>query len=174
MSVHFHKMMRRQTKKRQGFTIDEDDRLKALVMRYGEEKWELITSKMPKRSSRQCRERWMNYLSPTVKNCPWSAEEDDLLRAQVLKFGHRWRTMSALFPGRTDINLKNRWNLLMARSARAEKGKEMIKANENTKAKADHNSNVLPVETVSQLMEETVDEWDWAGESTMYEDGFWY
>jgi hypothetical protein len=96
-------------RKRISFTADEDERLRFLIATYGEDNWRLISEKMVRREPRQCRERWINYLSPTVANGPWSAEEEDRLCAKVRELGHRWKAMEPFFPGRTDINIKNRW-----------------------------------------------------------------
>lgn len=67
------------------------------------------------RTARQCRDRYRNYLSPDISTSPWSPEEDALLRGKVESLGSRWATMLRYFPGRTDVGLKNRWNLLRQR-----------------------------------------------------------
>lgn len=61
------------------------------------------------RDRRQCRERWMNYLSPAVYKGPWTPQEEALLRNKVNELGRRWKSMEPFFPGRTDINIKNHW-----------------------------------------------------------------
>jgi hypothetical protein len=96
-------------RKRNGFTPDEDDRLRELVGKYGENSWRGISAKMPRRNRRQCRERWFNYLSPIVCNGSWTECEENLLRRKVHEAGHKWRVIQAFFPGRTDINIKNQW-----------------------------------------------------------------
>jgi hypothetical protein len=94
---------------RLSFTADEDDRLCLLVSKYGDDNWELIAATMATRDRRQCRERWLNYLSPAVCNGPWGPQEEALLRDKVAKMGRKWKSMEPFFPGRTDINLKNHW-----------------------------------------------------------------
>lgn len=64
------------------------------------------------RTSRQCRERWKNYLSPTVNNGAWTVDEDMKLGQLTDKFGSQWAKISQFFENRTDINVKNRWMLL--------------------------------------------------------------
>ena len=55
--------------KRIKFSHDEDQKLIKLVESYGQKNWGLIANEMPGRSQRQCRERWLNNLSPFfVKN----------------------------------------------------------------------------------------------------------
>jgi hypothetical protein len=99
-------------RKRMAFTPDEDDRLRELVAKHGENDWGRIAAKLQRRDRRQCRERWFNYLSPRVENGPWTADEEVLLRRKVVEFGRKWKTIQSSFPGRTDINIKNHWKLM--------------------------------------------------------------
>jgi hypothetical protein len=99
-------------KRRYSFTPDEDDRLRELVSKYGTEDWSRIASKMRKRETRQCRERWINYLAPNVVRTAWTPEEDTLLAQKVSEIGRKWQRVAQFFAGRTDINVKNRWNHL--------------------------------------------------------------
>ena len=65
-------------KQKSPFTPEEDARLKELVAEKGDRQWNVIQGLMPGRNARQCRERWRNYLSPEVKNGPWTKEEDEI------------------------------------------------------------------------------------------------
>ena len=100
-------------KKRNAFTEEEDKMLSNLVGRFGEDNWNKIARRMPKRDVRQCRERWLNYLSPLVINGAWSKEEEELLVRKVNEYGRKWKFITQFFPGRTDINIKNRYNCLI-------------------------------------------------------------
>lgn len=91
------------------FTMEEDDRLCELVSQYGDKNWRVISRQMPNRTTRQCRERYRNYLSPNVKNGPWTQEEDNLLQQKYLEYGPKWATIAKFFPSRSDVNIKNRW-----------------------------------------------------------------
>lgn len=99
------------------FTESEDQRLKALVRGLGAD-WDAIAEEMSGRNPRQCRERWMFYLSPDVVNGPWTEAEEALLLDKCDENGHDWRTIAAFFPTRTPINVKNRWNLIQRRTRR--------------------------------------------------------
>jgi hypothetical protein len=61
------------------------------------------------RTTRQCRERWQNYLRPGIQNGPWTKAEEDLLVQKHAELGPVWRTIQQFFPNRTDIDLKNCW-----------------------------------------------------------------
>ena len=113
-------------KRRSAFTPEEDDRLRELVGKHGENNWFHIASKMPKRDTRQCRERWFNYLSPKVINGVWTGPEDELLAEKVAIFGRKWKSIEPFFPGRTDINIKNRWNFLQKKKAKTAEVKDVF------------------------------------------------
>lgn len=98
--------------RRQLFSYEEDEQLKKLVEQFGDKDWKFIARKMPGRSTRQCRERYKNYLSPEIKNGPWTKEEDELLREKYNEYGPHWSSISKFFKSRSDVNIKNRWSAL--------------------------------------------------------------
>ena len=94
------------------FTPEEDTKLKKLVNSYGESAWDDIANLMEGRNPRQCHDRWMYYLSPSINNSPWTQEEDKRIIKLQKEFKGKWVLMSKKFKGRTDVQLKNRWNYL--------------------------------------------------------------
>ena len=109
------------------FTQSEDTLLKKLVSKYGENKWEEIASQIPGRNTRQCHDRWFYYLNPNVKKGPWTEEEEKMLFKCVKEIGPHWVRISKLFEGRTDTQIKNKWNVL---KRRMEYDKQFNNANE--------------------------------------------
>ena len=95
------------------FSPEEDIVLNRLVYQLGQNDWNLIAKFMPDRNPRQCRERWIKYLSPTNRFEPFRPEEDELLRRLYRQFGAKWVKISRFFQRRTDIQVKNRWLVLM-------------------------------------------------------------
>jgi predicted unusual protein kinase regulating ubiquinone biosynthesis (AarF/ABC1/UbiB family) len=91
------------------FSLEEDQQLKQLVLKYGRNAWYSVAKCMPNRNERQCKERYENYLSPKVNHCSWSQEEDRLLFEKFKEIGPKWTKIAHWFQGRTDIMLKNRY-----------------------------------------------------------------
>lgn len=93
------------------FTRDEDERLTNIIEKIGTQDWELIAHEMKNRTPRQCRERWINYISPGLSNGPWTADEDKLLDELYTEFGSRWHKIAEYFPNRSGNCIKNRYKL---------------------------------------------------------------
>jgi hypothetical protein len=100
------------------WTEQEDARLRFLVRRYGTGYWSRISSLMPGRNARQCRERWRNYLAPGINHSEWTEWEDALLLRKHDEFGSQWTQIAAFFYNRTAENIKNRWRVLQRRDQR--------------------------------------------------------
>ena len=93
------------------FTINEDKKLIELHSIYKDD-WQKISESMPNRSLRQCKERYIHYLSPKIKSSPWTEKEDELLFQKVQELGKKWKVLEHHFPGRTEIGIRNRWNMM--------------------------------------------------------------
>ena len=98
------------TQKKRSFSPQEDQRLIDLVNLFGISNWKVISQNFPGRTQRQCRERYKTYLAPGISKDPWTPEEDELLKQKFDEYGPKWSVISKYFIGRTDNNLKNRYN----------------------------------------------------------------
>lgn len=94
---------------RHKFTPDEDEKLRSLVLKLGDNDWLTIANEMKPRTARQCRERYKNYLAPQLLNGPWTESENTLLEEKYKEFGPRWAKIAQFFPSRSDVNIKNHW-----------------------------------------------------------------
>lgn len=94
--------------KRIKFQESEDQKLINLVQQYGVKCWSFISSQMPGRTPRQCRDRWNHYLAPQTNTTKWTVEEDQIIIKMVKKIGKQWSKIASLFPGRTGIAVRNR------------------------------------------------------------------
>jgi hypothetical protein len=97
------------------FTQEDDDHLRRLVAALGPVDWNAIADEMAGKNPRQCRERWINYLSPALNTAAWTLAEDALLMQKYRDFGGKWVQISKCFPNRTDCMIKNRFNKLQRR-----------------------------------------------------------
>jgi hypothetical protein len=95
---------------RKSFTREEDLLLAQLVAQHGASHWEQLSKFISGRTARQCRERWRTFLSPELINGPWSHAEDQLLDRLYAEHGSKWSVIAKHFRGRSDSNVKNRWN----------------------------------------------------------------
>ncbi|THH12145.1 hypothetical protein EW145_g164 [Phellinidium pouzarii] len=97
------------------WTPYEDKLLTDAVQIYGEntEKWKTIALSVPGRTNKACRKvstsRWLHSLSPTVKKCAWTAEEDQLLLSLHEKHPNKWSLIAREIAGRTDDACSKRY-----------------------------------------------------------------
>jgi hypothetical protein len=89
---------------------EEDNLLRNMVEQNGPQNWKQIAAEVPGRTAKQCRERWIEQLDPTLKHGDWTEEEDQLLIEQHQLWGNRWVKIARNFPNRRDNDIKNRWN----------------------------------------------------------------
>lgn len=108
------------------FSLEEDNLILHFVSLIGENDWKNISIYLKQhnfnRSSRQCKERYFHYLNPKINNSPeWTNEEDELLIQMVESTGKKWKKFEKDFPGRTEVSLRNRYNLLSRKLMKKEK-----------------------------------------------------
>lgn len=101
--------------RRKNFSPEEDKLLTDLVCKFGSKKWSTIAQYFKYRTARQCRERYNNYLAPTVFKGQWLKEEDDLLYEKYKEIGPKWSKMKSFFNNRSPNLLKNRWKYFVSK-----------------------------------------------------------
>jgi hypothetical protein len=93
-----HLNIQKQSKvKRTRFSIEEDIHLTELVKEYGANDWKIISCLMKTRTSRQCKDRWEGFLSPSIAKRAWSQEENLLLIQKISEIGKRWIFLAKFF-----------------------------------------------------------------------------
>jgi hypothetical protein len=105
---------------------EEDAELTEAVKKHGTECWVTIAAMVPGRTNRQCRERWVASLDPTIgKNVgKWKPEEDAELTKAVKEHGTEcWVTIAALVPGRAREQCHQRWTNTLDPANGKKKGK---------------------------------------------------
>eukprot|EP00449_Zooxanthella_nutricula_P012957 CAMPEP_0198522606 /NCGR_PEP_ID=MMETSP1462-20131121/21633_1 /TAXON_ID=1333877 /ORGANISM="Brandtodinium nutriculum, Strain RCC3387" /LENGTH=397 /DNA_ID=CAMNT_0044252273 /DNA_START=42 /DNA_END=1231 /DNA_ORIENTATION=- len=78
----------------------EDEVLKAAVMKYGLNNWARVCSLLARKSPKQCKARWYEWLDPSVKKTEWTREEEEKLLHLAKLFPTQWRTIAPIV-GRT-------------------------------------------------------------------------
>lgn len=67
------------------------------------------------RNGKQCRERWLTALDPSIKKSQWTLQEDKEFLEQWLTLGNKWREIANIIAGRTESQVKNRFKLILRR-----------------------------------------------------------
>ncbi|KAL8617343.1 CDC5 cell division cycle 5-like protein [Nucella lapillus] len=90
----------------------EDEILKAAVMKYGKNQWARIASLLHRKSAKQCKARWFEWLDPSIKKTEWSRAEDEKLLHLAKLMPTQWRTIAPIV-GRTAAQCLERYELLL-------------------------------------------------------------
>jgi hypothetical protein len=94
------------------WTEDENLKLKNSVHIHGGKDWAAIASLVPGRTQKQCFDRWLHVLDPSIARCTgkWTEDEDLKLKNSVHMHGGKdWAAITSLVPGRTKTQCRNRW-----------------------------------------------------------------
>jgi len=78
----------------------EDEILKAAVMKYGLNNWPRVSSLLIRKTAKQCKARWYEWLDPSVKKTEWTKDENEKLLHLAKLFPIQWRTIAPIV-GRT-------------------------------------------------------------------------
>ena len=94
------------------WSLKEDQLLISLVESFGPSKWNYISTFLPGRIGKQCRERWCNILDPSLEEVEWTQEEDIKLLNMNRVFGNKWSRIAKEYGNRTDNTCWRRWKFL--------------------------------------------------------------
>ncbi|XP_059454941.1 transcription factor MYB123-like [Corylus avellana] len=98
------------------WTADEDKLLSDYIKSRGGGKWGKVPKETGiKRCWKSCRLRWLNYLRPDIKRGNITHDEEDLIIRLHKLLGNRWSLIAGRLPGRTDNEIKNYWNTILAK-----------------------------------------------------------
>mmetsp|Transcript_34767 Transcript_34767/g.86732 ORF Transcript_34767/g.86732 Transcript_34767/m.86732 type:complete len:841 (-) Transcript_34767:189-2711(-) len=95
----------------------EDEILKAAVMKYGLNQWSRISSLLTRKSAKQCKARWAEWLDPSIKKTEWSREEEEKLLHLAKLMPTQWRTIAPIV-GRTAAQCLEHYERLLDQATR--------------------------------------------------------
>ncbi|VDN60652.1 unnamed protein product [Dracunculus medinensis] len=110
----------------------EDEILKAAVMKYGKNQWSRIASLLHRKSAKQCKARWYEWLDPGIKKTEWSRTEDEKLLHLAKLMPTQWRTIAPIV-GRTAAQCLERYEHLLNEAQR--KAEQSTETDDITEAK---------------------------------------
>jgi len=93
----------------------EDEVLKAAIMKYGLNQWARISSLLVRKSAKQCKSRWYEWLDPSIKKIEWSREEDEKLLHCAKILPNQWRSIGPIV-GRTPAQCLERYEQLLTQA----------------------------------------------------------
>ena len=135
----------------------EDEILKAAVMKYGKNQWSRIASLLHRKSAKQCKCRWFEWLDPSIKKTEWSRQEDEKLLHLAKLMPTQWRTIAPIV-GRTAAQCLERYEHLLDQAQKKEDGEDSIdQADDPRKLKPgeiDPNPETKPARPDPQDMDE--------------------
>lgn len=92
-------------------------------MKYGKNQWSRIASLLHRKSAKQCKARWYEWLDPRIKKTEWSREEDEKLLHLAKIMPTQWRTIAPIV-GRTATQCLERYEQLLDEAQRRAEGLE--------------------------------------------------
>ncbi|KAJ1901793.1 Pre-mRNA-splicing factor cef1 [Kickxella alabastrina] len=101
----------------------EDEILKAAVMKYGKTQWARISSLLVRKTPKQCKARWYEWLDPSIKKTEWSKEEDEKLLHLAKLMPTQWRTIAPII-GRAPAQCLERYQRLLDEAESRAAGQE--------------------------------------------------
>lgn len=90
----------------------EDEILKTAVSKYGLTQWARISSLLVRKTPKQCKARWQEWLDPSIKKIEWSRDEDEKLLHMAKLMPTQWRTIAPVV-GRTATQCLERYQKLL-------------------------------------------------------------
>eukprot|EP00588_Corethron_pennatum_P003917 CAMPEP_0194288804 /NCGR_PEP_ID=MMETSP0169-20130528/37639_1 /TAXON_ID=218684 /ORGANISM="Corethron pennatum, Strain L29A3" /LENGTH=854 /DNA_ID=CAMNT_0039035905 /DNA_START=58 /DNA_END=2622 /DNA_ORIENTATION=+ len=100
----------------------EDEVLKAAVMKYGKQQWARVASLLNRKSAKQCKARWYEWLDPSIKKIEWSRDEEEKLLHLAKLLPGQWRTVGQVMGGRTAGQCQERYERLLDAAAAEQEG----------------------------------------------------
>jgi pre-mRNA-splicing factor CDC5/CEF1 len=99
-------------------------------MKYGPNQWSRISSLIVRKSAKECKARWYEWLDPRIKKTEWTREEEEKLLYLAKIFPSQWRTIAPRI-GRTPAQCVEHYERLLDKA----QGKDEMDENDPRKLK---------------------------------------
>jgi pre-mRNA-splicing factor CDC5/CEF1 len=100
------------------WTNVEDEILKVAVMKYGRHQWARISSLLVRKTAKQCKARWLEWLEPTIKKTEWSRDEEERLLHLAKVMPCQWKSIAPIV-GRTAAQCQEKYEELLEKAVMA-------------------------------------------------------
>lgn len=94
------------------YTIQITNTLVNQVSKYGLNQWARVSSLLNRKTPKQCKARWIEWLDPGIRKVEWSREEDEKLLHLAKLMPTQWRTIAPIV-GRTATQCLERYQKLL-------------------------------------------------------------
>lgn len=94
----------------------EDEVLKAAIQKYGKNQWARVASLLNKKTAKQAKARWHEWLDPSIRKTEWSRPEEEKLLHLAKLMPAQWKTI-ALIVGRTAAQCQEHYEYLLDQAA---------------------------------------------------------
>lgn len=94
------------------WTNVEDEILKAAVSKYGLNQWSRVASLLTKKSAKQAKARWNEWLNPSIDKSEWTRSQDEQLLLLARLLPNQWRSIADIV-GRTATHCVERYQKLL-------------------------------------------------------------
>jgi len=131
----------------------EDEILKAAVMKYGKNQWSRIASLLHRKSAKQCKARWFEWLDPGIKKTEWSREEEEKLLHLAKLMPTQWRTIAPII-GRTAAQCLEHYEYLLDQAQKREESSSMDDPRKLRPGEIDPNPETKPARPDPKDMDE--------------------
>ncbi|KAH8758462.1 pre-mRNA splicing factor component-domain-containing protein [Diaporthe sp. PMI_573] len=115
------------------WTNIEDEVLKAAVSKYGLNQWARVSSLLARKTPKQCKARWQEWLDPSIKKVEFTKEEDEKLLHLAKLMPTQWRTIAPLV-GRTANQCIERYQKLLDEAEQKEASELSLTGGDETSA----------------------------------------
>eukprot|EP00514_Thraustochytrium_sp_LLF1b_P005748 CAMPEP_0184520384 /NCGR_PEP_ID=MMETSP0198_2-20121128/7136_1 /TAXON_ID=1112570 /ORGANISM="Thraustochytrium sp., Strain LLF1b" /LENGTH=538 /DNA_ID=CAMNT_0026910973 /DNA_START=584 /DNA_END=2197 /DNA_ORIENTATION=+ len=97
---------------------EEDKTLLQILSQKPIKNWGEVSRVLPGRTAKQCRERYINHLDPSICKTNWTPEEDTFILDAEKNFGPCWSEIARRLPTRTEPGVRQRFLWLQRNKAK--------------------------------------------------------